>query len=445
MLNIFFIIILLIITYNIIKVVSYKLFNNNTEHLKLIKICFIFKIIGTLSYSFIYLYIYEGGDTINFFDMSEAFNESLKYNPSVFIQLFNIQPENYSINSETAEYIYKIQSWARNEVSSYTIIRTAAIFNILTFNSFIGTTILFSTFAFIGQLLILKVLTFYSNYNSKIVIISCLILPSLLFWCSGINKDSLIIAYLGLTIFSIHKMNIRKGIINIYLPIFLISIYFLANIKLYVLISLTITALILNTPLIFSKIKHKINAILFTPIIFIIILGFIFSTINYLPKFGDRYDINKIERQIYGVQVYHKEISNYESGYELNIGKSPKLLDQLKATPEALFTTLFKPYIWQVRSPLILTYAIENLILISLFIFLLINGKLLKFFKIMISNKIILYSIIFIITFSTIVGLLSFNFGALARYRTPMLPFLTFVICYGYHFCFSKNNVNAES
>ena len=444
LLEAFQIIILLLITYNFNKILLRSIFNS-TDIINSAQKCLIFKFTGTFIYCFVYWFAYEGGDTINFYNMSKAFNECLRYNPEIYYHLFNIDNENFAFYSESYEYVLKIQAWARNELSSYTVIKLAALLNILSFNSFVGTSLLFAYLSFWGLILITKTLHNISNLReSNFSIYVILLTPSLLFWCSGINKDSLIIFFTGLSAFSFMKITQQRNFLNPWLLIIIASLYFIAIIKLYVLICIIITLLILLIITLFSSFKKSFSLLILSPFIILLISGFILVTVNTISNFGDRYDISKIEKQIIGVQSYHKQLSNNESGYDLDLKNNPTLNDQIIASPKALITTLFKPFIWEVKSPLTISYALENMILTSIFILLLLSGHINKLWSAFRSNKTVQFCFIFTLIFSITVGLLSFNYGALARYRTPMLPFLVFGLIYTYNFIAFKNSYKAS-
>ena len=92
--------------------------------------------------------------------------------------------------------------------------------------------------------------------------------------------------------------------------------------------------------------------------------------------------------------------------------------------PEALMSGLFRPFIWEARTPFVLMSAIENIFIISLLVIgIYKNGVkgLLKFIR---SHPFLLYSFVFSVLLALIVGFTTVLFGTLIRFRTPFLPFL---------------------
>jgi hypothetical protein len=51
------------------------------------------------------------------------------------------------------------------------------------------------------------------------------------------------------------------------------------------------------------------------------------------------------------------------------------------------------------------------------------RGGVIKFFTIIFSNPVVFYCIIFSLLFAVFVGISTFNFGSLVRYKIPCMPF----------------------
>ena len=94
--------------------------------------------------------------------------------------------------------------------------------------------------------------------------------------------------------------------------------------------------------------------------------------------------------------------------------------NMIKLAPGAVNVTLFRPYLWEVSNPLMALSAIEGLIT---FIF-----TLLVLFRVgtQIPHYVraeVIFCLVFTIIFAFGVGVSTFNFGTLSRYKIPMLPF----------------------
>ena len=95
----------------------------------------------------------------------------------------------------------------------------------------------------------------------------------------------------------------------------------------------------------------------------------------------------------------------------------------LSKFPIALTAGLFRPFLWDVRNPVMLISAIENTILLFLTFRVFFRLGPIKVFRIIFSSPLLIFSFIFVIFFSFSVGLSTANFGALVRYKIPSIPF----------------------
>jgi hypothetical protein len=104
---------------------------------------------------------------------------------------------------------------------------------------------------------------------------------------------------------------------------------------------------------------------------------------------------------------------------------SPKGI--FKKIPSAIEVTFFRPYPWEVRNASTLLGAIEGMILLIFTLWLIVKLKL-NFFKIIINNKDVLFLMIFALIFAVVVGISSYNFGALSRYKMPAQMFFVIAL-----------------
>jgi hypothetical protein len=95
----------------------------------------------------------------------------------------------------------------------------------------------------------------------------------------------------------------------------------------------------------------------------------------------------------------------------------------LSAAPLAIFTALFRPLPWEIGSPTMIVSAIENTILILFVLYSLIRIGPFRFFRITFNDSFLVYCLIFSLFFAFGVGIAGTNFGALVRYKIPLMPF----------------------
>jgi hypothetical protein len=93
----------------------------------------------------------------------------------------------------------------------------------------------------------------------------------------------------------------------------------------------------------------------------------------------------------------------------------------IRLSPQAINVALFRPYIWEVNNPLMLLSAIESLtiLLICVYISIRRNVTIVSAF----STPDVVFMLVFSLTFAFAVGVSTYNFGTLVRYKIPMIPY----------------------
>jgi len=95
----------------------------------------------------------------------------------------------------------------------------------------------------------------------------------------------------------------------------------------------------------------------------------------------------------------------------------------LKVAPKAINVSLFRPYIWEAKKPMLFIASIEGMITFFMTVRLIFKSGFINFIKMIADNPEVQFCIIFSVIFAFAVGFTSFNFGALARYKIPFMPF----------------------
>jgi hypothetical protein len=213
--------------------------------------------------------------------------------------------------------------------------------------------------------------------------------------------------------------------------------------KAYILLSFIIALFFWLSILYNRKVKNFIFRFLFFPLI-LGIVGFVsMKTILYLANNSDKYQIKHLQSTVQGYQSFHSSLGDEDGGgssYSLgDIDFTP--LGLLKEAPLALNATYFRPYIWEVRSFLMIPSAIESLILLYLTFYLLfVKIGIRQFFIIINANEFIILCFTFSVVLGFAVGFSSFNFGALVRYKIPALMFYTIGLSILYNEYMIKTN-----
>jgi ABC-type sulfate transport system permease component len=94
----------------------------------------------------------------------------------------------------------------------------------------------------------------------------------------------------------------------------------------------------------------------------------------------------------------------------------------LSKFPAAVVVTLYRPFIWESRKVIILFSAMESMIFLYLTLLVFYRNGIKTFRKIF-SDPTLFFCLVLTLIFAFAVGISSYNFGALSRYKIPCMPF----------------------
>jgi hypothetical protein len=117
--------------------------------------------------------------------------------------------------------------------------------------------------------------------------------------------------------------------------------------------------------------------------------------------------------------VYEREYMQERSGSTFTLGSSNPVL----LFPLGIVASYFRPFPWEVQSPIMVLNALESLLCLALVIFTFFKVGFFRTFRIIFGNPFTLFSFIFALLFGGAVGTSTGNFGSLVRYKIPGMPF----------------------
>jgi len=314
--------------------------------------------------------------------------------------------------------------------------RIGAFFIVIFFDSYTSVSLWFAFLGFLGLLKFYKIGIYL--YPKAKTYLSCLMLfmPSLIYWSNGIMKDAICLFLLGVAGESVFKLLVLKRKTFFTILLLLFSLYFLFYIKVYIAVVFIISLIIVVSRRQFLQINNSLLRRLSLPVFLTVSSALLFLSnlflANQFNKFSGERFLDTIK--------YHQNVTFGSSTYSLG-DFDGTITSFLWLYPSAFFTSLFRPFIWEVHNIFMFLLSLENafLFLISMYIFIKCGFR--KTFKCLIQNDILLYSIVFVVIFGGIVGLSTYNFGNLARYRLPMLPFYILFLSGLIHFHKSRKLV----
>ncbi|MBQ4230434.1 MAG: hypothetical protein II671_02690, partial [Salinivirgaceae bacterium] len=106
----------------------------------------------------------------------------------------------------------------------------------------------------------------------------------------------------------------------------------------------------------------------------------------------------------------------------------PSLGGLLAKAPAAIVAGVFRPFLWESRNVLMLISGLETFAIMLLITYLLFKFGLRRMASVIMRNPFLISAFVFMITYAFFVGLTTANFGALVRYRMPVIVFLALIL-----------------
>lgn len=312
-----------------------------------------------------------------------------------------------------------------NNPQNLMVSKAGLLFSFLFAKNYLCISMTVSIFSFAGCWRLFKFFYFlYPSLHKKFAF-GILFLPSILFWGVGLSKDSICIGALGFLTYALYKIFVarEKKVASILLLV--INGWLLLSIKPYILLSFTLAATIGIFMMVSAAIKNRGTRILasFFFILLALFTGYyMVDSLASLEASTARFTSENLLQTMQNIQSGFETVTKNDSYFKVgDVGNN--VSDLILLFPAGVGTTLFRPFIWEVQNPLMLFSALESLLFLVITIMTFRKIGLFKTFGEIFSDPLLLFCFTFSIIFAGLVGITTFNFGALVRYKTPCLPF----------------------
>ncbi len=366
-------------------------------------IIFLLKITAGIFYGWIGVYYSQLArmvDTWNFhYESLEAYRVLLKEPGQFFHLLFR---NNYEAGY--GNFFTSNNSWW-NDLHNNSFIMLLSFFDVLSFGNYYINVIFYSFATFFGPVALYRIMKDIFPGKELLLLLATFLLPSFIYWTSGIHKDGIIFVAFLLIIYNIYFGLKEKHFAwtKALLVIFGLALLLVMRNYLLVIIVPAILAWLLA-----ERFKNKAALCFFGAYL---CFGVLFFTTQYIhPKLN------------FPATVADKQQSflKLEGGSAVDMPLlEPNFLSFIKNAPEALALSIIRPYPSDVKHLLSLAASVEiNLLLFCFVLFLIWKYPSKR------PTPFLLFCIFF--SFSTLLTIgYTVNFlGAVVRYRSIVLPFL---------------------
>ncbi len=389
------------------------------------------KIFGALIIALVYQYYYGGGDTANYFYHAKVINSAFTDNPVKWISLIFHVPPWYD-----GDYSFYIsQMYWYQSPPEYIVCAITAFFSFFVGTTYLPTSIIFAALSFTGIWALFRTFTGLYQFNARQIAICVLYIPSLALWGSGIFKDTICLGGIGWMTYGVFRMLVLRDFSYKNIIPTIISFYLIYVIKVYILMAF-LPALTLW--ILFNYLQGVPNRfarfIIRIAVIGLCGLAFVYLGNKFSESLG-KYSLDNVAQTSAITRDWINTVSietNESSGYTLG-DFDPTIGSMIKKLPAAVNVTLFRPYLWETKKLITLLAALEALAFLLITIKVIISVGPIRIWRAIADDPTIQFCLIFAIIFAFAVGISTYNFGSLSRYRIPCLPFYAFSLILIYY------------
>ncbi|MBV4358306.1 hypothetical protein [Pinibacter aurantiacus] len=324
----------------------------------------------------------------------------LTSNPIQFITSWFYEPQ-YSYNEPFGS---GKSYW--NIIKDLSLIKIEAIFNVFSFRNYYINVLFFSFVTFFGNIAFVKAYSLlFRDAKKSLVVFAAFLIPSALFWTSGLHKDGLLFMLMSLIVYQLALwMNALKTTGKMILNIAL-CILFIFLLRSYVGLSLIPAIVICTLNYRFSNQAMKINV----AVLVVCAAGFFLS--SYISPALDlpewlikrRIEFNSLSATT--LLPYH-QLENSIQSYLYNL-------------PQAIDHGFLRPYLWDRLGIFYIPFALEIIALLALIIYYLFNHLPLNKSQ----RAIFCFGLFIFLANWLFLGYMVHIVGAVIRYKSIFLPF----------------------
>jgi len=372
---------------------------------------FLYRIFMGIALGLVYLYYYSANDTWLFFKDANALAQIGKSDFLTYIK--------FLLTDDIPPLV--LNHLANSQDRSLFLIKIMSVFSWIGGNNYWVSALWFSLISFLASWYLFLIVTRLFSNSELAASLSFLFFPSVAFWGSGLVKETLALSGIYLAAALILKITQHQKVKWVEWIISMIGFWVAWNLKYYwaalfgaVSFTYLIVYFLSKKFTWLQRQNHKIAGWL---IIFIFLCG----------------GVSLLHPNFYLSRFLEVLITNHNDFVKISDDDGLIHFYNLHATwgsiilnsPWALFSGLFRPFVWEATGLTALLASFENLIILILFVSAL-NG-----IKRTGSQRMLLFSVLaYAALLCIFLALSTPNLGTLSRYRVGFLPFLIFIISY---------------
>jgi hypothetical protein len=371
----------------------------------------VFKLLCGIALGLLYQYYYTVGDTFGYYKDGIRLADLAQTDLAAYAEFLWKGNKKYAIWHELN--FQRPRAMFMSKITS--------ILCLLTGNNYWLVSLYLSLVSFIASWYLVKQIIRIHASLMVPAVAGFLFLPTAVFWSSGLIKESIAIAALYFLTAIVLKLWQRDKVkLCVWLSV-LVALWALWNLKYYylaVFIPIAATALVMKY-LVIPRLKYRQ---------WYIVLA-LWSIVFIVPMWV----ASKVHPNFYPERFMNVIVENYQQFTRISVPGDfivypllkPEVESILSYAPKALISGLFRPFIWEVHTGFQLLVAIENLILLALFVTSLPGLK-----DVFSSGQrlLLLSTAVYIVLLCIFLALSTPNYGTLSRYKTGFISFFFLLV-----------------
>ena len=362
-------------------------------------------------------YYPQGNDYWNLNTAGQKEHQLLLTDPSLFFKEIFVSPYQQGYDG-----FFNAVGTYWNDLKNTMIGKLLGVFNIFSRGNYYINSLFFNFIGFFGHVALYRV--FYDIYKSGkwAVVAGCFLLPSTLYFSSGIHKDLVVFCLLAMYSYCLY-FSLSKGLKARYFFMMFISFTGLLLIRNFLAVAIIPASIGL-----ISCYYIKKNGLIIFTFVYLACFAMLLLLHALYPAFNPLHII--IQRQ--------QDFLNLpEASSQLQaINLEPTVKSFIINAPQAIASGFFRPAIWNAETKFLIPLAIEwHIYVLScllLFIFYKRNGAT--------GNYFLYWGLFIAFSMFLLTGYIVPNTGSLVRYRSLYLPFLITPVCWHIYYYFKKKN-----
>ncbi len=382
---------------------------------KAIGALFLLKVLAGTAMWAVYTYIYPDratADIFKYFDDGLVMFSALPHAPGDYLRMV------FAVGNDTPHfdntYYLHMNNWYRKfETGHYndahTMIRYNAVMHVFSFGQYHVHTVFVCMLSTLGSVAFYKAFVNHFRGHERGLFMAVLLLPSVIFWSSGVLKENLLMIGLGAVLWGALAPR-QHGRTVWHWSVLALGVGLLSLVKSYVLLSM------LPGLVAWWWARNNPNGVV---IKFLIVHGAMIGAalaMGHLSRSLDIVELLAIQQRDFTGMV--REVA---PGSLIQIPPlEPTLWSLAINAPHALYVTYLAPLMGWHLGPMALAAAAENLALLIAMALLLFRTQHLRAPDL----PLLLFFLSFLLTLGLIIGWTTPVLGAVVRYRMPLLSFL---------------------